>query len=163
MLFALDEVANIAPLAELPAIASEGGGQGLTLLAAFQDLSQARARWGQAADGFLTLFGDQADPARGSPTAETIEAISLALGEYDRQIISTTHAPAGHLFGVANSSQTISTQRQRVLSPGEIANIPAGHALHLDGLAAGSCSRSPRAHAPSHGGRSPSTPGRAPT
>jgi type IV secretory pathway TraG/TraD family ATPase VirD4 len=45
VLFALDEAANIAPLAELPAIASEGGGQGLKLLAAFQDLSQARARW----------------------------------------------------------------------------------------------------------------------
>jgi len=53
MLFALDEVANIAPL-ELPQIASEGGGQGLMLLAALQDLSQARARWGAQADGFLT-------------------------------------------------------------------------------------------------------------
>ena len=51
VLFALDEVANIAPLQELPQIASEGGGQGLTLLAALQDLSQARARWGKAADG----------------------------------------------------------------------------------------------------------------
>ena len=38
MLFALDEAANIAPVEELPAIASEGGGQGLTLLAVFQDL-----------------------------------------------------------------------------------------------------------------------------
>ena len=57
VLFALDEVANIAPLQELPQIASEGGGQGLTLLAALQDLSQARVRWGTAADGFLTLFG----------------------------------------------------------------------------------------------------------
>jgi type IV secretory pathway TraG/TraD family ATPase VirD4 len=44
VLFALDEMANIAPLEELPQIASEGGGQGLVLLAALQDLSQARAR-----------------------------------------------------------------------------------------------------------------------
>jgi type IV secretion system protein VirD4 len=44
LLFALDEAANIAPLEELPQIASEGGGQGLTLLAALQDLSQARQR-----------------------------------------------------------------------------------------------------------------------
>jgi hypothetical protein len=28
----------------------------------------------------------------------------------------------------------VATQRTRVLSSGEIANIPAGHALHLDGL-----------------------------
>ena len=124
-----DEVANIAPLAELPAIASEGGGQGLALLAAFQDLSQARARWGPAADGFLTLFGSKlilpgvADP-------KTIEGISLALGEYDRQIISSTETrPPATLFGPhshAHRGQTISTQRQRVLSPGEIADIPAG-------------------------------------
>ena len=33
VLFALDEVANVAPIAELPQIASEGGGQGLLLLA----------------------------------------------------------------------------------------------------------------------------------
>ncbi len=65
MLFALDEVANIAPLAELPQIASEGGGQNLTLLAAFQDLSQARARWGTAADGFLTLSA-RSSSCRGS-------------------------------------------------------------------------------------------------
>jgi len=67
MLFALDEVANIAPLEELPQIASEGGGQGLILLAALQDLSQARRRWGAQADGFLTLFGTKLIPP-GSPT-----------------------------------------------------------------------------------------------
>ncbi len=57
MLFALDEVANIAPLPDLPSLVSEGGGQGITVLACLQDLSQARVRWGQASDGFLTLFG----------------------------------------------------------------------------------------------------------
>jgi len=57
VLFALDEVANIAPLPALPALASEGGGQGLITLACLQDLSQARERWGQAAEGLFTLFG----------------------------------------------------------------------------------------------------------
>jgi hypothetical protein len=53
----LDEVANIAPIHDLPALVSEAGGQGLHVLACLQDLSQARARWGdQAADGFLSLF-----------------------------------------------------------------------------------------------------------
>lgn len=33
-----------------------GGSQGLVVLACLQDLSQARARWDRAADGFLTLF-----------------------------------------------------------------------------------------------------------
>ena len=56
-LLALDEVANIAPIPDLPAMLSEGAGQGLLVLACLQDLSQARGRWGRAADGFLSLFG----------------------------------------------------------------------------------------------------------
>ncbi|MHB8695020.1 MAG: type IV secretory system conjugative DNA transfer family protein [Solirubrobacteraceae bacterium] len=133
MLFALDEVANIAPLDELPQIASEGGSQGLTLLAALQDLSQARARWGTAADGFLTLFGTKLI-LPGIADKQTLEAVSTALGEYDRQIVSQTRS--GQLFPTAGSSTyTTTTQRTRVLSAGEIANIPAGQGLHLDGLA----------------------------
>ena len=56
-LLALDEVANIAPIPDLPSMVSEGAGQGLLVLACLQDLSQARVRWGPAADGFLSLFG----------------------------------------------------------------------------------------------------------
>jgi type IV secretory pathway TraG/TraD family ATPase VirD4 len=138
VLFCLDEVANIAPLEELPQIASEGGGQGLLLLAALQDLSQARQRWGAQADGFLTLFGTKlilpgiADP-------KTLETISTALGEYDRQVVSRTRPHTGLPELLSSSpapsrTTTYSTQRTRVLSPGEIANIPAGRGLHLDGV-----------------------------
>jgi type IV secretion system protein VirD4 len=65
VLFALDEAANIAPLAELPSIASEGGGQGLTLLAAFQDLSQARGRGGAGGGWFFDVVRREADPPGG--------------------------------------------------------------------------------------------------
>ncbi|MGH2876907.1 MAG: TraG/TraD/VirD4 family protein, partial [Solirubrobacteraceae bacterium] len=143
VLFALDEAANIAPLDELPAIASEGGGQGLTLLAAFQDLSQARRRWGQAADGFLTLFGSKLILA-GIADTKTLESASVALGEYDRKVVSHTSSGGGignfvgGLLDPKSStpapSKTVSTQRTRVLSAGEIANLPAGKALYLDGL-----------------------------
>lgn len=133
VLFALDEVAHIAPLAELPAMAAEGGGQGLQLLAALQDLSQAQARWGPAADGFLTLFGSKLIlPGVAEP--HTLEAISVALGEYDRQVLSTTHTRVPHSW-TAQRGQTVSIQRQRVLSPGEIAHIPSGSGLYLDGVA----------------------------
>ncbi len=131
VLFCLDEVANIAPLAELPQIASEGGGQGLALLAALQDLSQARARWGQAADGFLTLFGSKLI-LPGIADSQTLESISLALGEYDRRLVS--HTTTRNWQSGTSRGETVSTQRQRVLSPGEIANIPVGKALHLDGV-----------------------------
>jgi type IV secretion system protein VirD4 len=138
LLFALDEAANIAPLGDLPQIASEGGGQGLQLLAAFQDLSQARGRWGPAADGFLTLFGTKLI-LPGIADTRTLEAISIALGEYDRQVVSSTrNHPQGLLLSNSGHdprrSTTISTQRTRVLSPGEVANIPAGQGLHLEGV-----------------------------
>ena len=132
VLFALDEAANIAPLGELPQIASEGGGQGLSLLAAFQDLSQARARWGPAADGFPTLFGEKLI-LPGIADAPTLEGVSVALGEYDRHVVSTTRGRTGPSFA-RTTSRTVSTQRQRVLPPGDIANVPDGHALYLDGL-----------------------------
>jgi type IV secretion system protein VirD4 len=138
MLFALDEAANIAPLDELPQIASEGGGQGLILLAAFQDLSQARQRWGAQADGFLTLFGTKLI-LPGIADTRTLDAISQMLGEYDRQVVSHNR-PNPRFQDVVSgtirphNSTTFSTQRTRVLSAGEIANIPAGHGLHLDGV-----------------------------
>jgi type IV secretory pathway TraG/TraD family ATPase VirD4 len=141
LLFALDEAANIAPLADLPQIASEGGSQGLQFLACFQDLSQARARWGQGADGFLTLFGTKLI-LPGVADQRTLESVSVALGEYDRQMVATGTTRAGGVFdpGPAGfprkqTSKTVSTQRQRVLSPGEIAGIPAGEGLHLEGVA----------------------------
>ncbi len=132
VLFALDEVANIAPLLELPQIASEGGGQGLALLAALQDLSQARARWGKAADGFLTLFGTKL-LLPGIADTTTLEAVSTMLGEYDRQVVSRT-SDANLFSDPGKKSRTVSTQRTRVLSPGEVAGIPAGRGLHLDGI-----------------------------
>jgi type IV secretory pathway TraG/TraD family ATPase VirD4 len=133
VLFALDEVANVAPITELPQIASEGGGQGLLLLAVLQDLSQARARWGPQADGFLTLFGTKLI-LPGVADQRTLETISTALGEYDRRVVTETKEQIpGRLFGT-HRSFSHSTQRTRVLSPGEVANIPAGHGLHLDGV-----------------------------
>jgi type IV secretion system protein VirD4 len=142
VLFALDEVANVAPITELPQIASEGASQGILLLAALQDLSQARARWGAAADGFLTLFGTKLI-LPGIADHKTLDTISTALGEYDRRVVSHTTPQISLLSNLLSSSKhprphnstTTSTQRTRRLSPGEIAGIPAGNALHLDGLA----------------------------
>jgi len=135
--FCLDEVANIAPIHDLPALASEAGGQGLHLLCCLQDLSQARLRWGdQAADGFASLFQTKVILS-GIADPKTLEGISLALGEYDRQLVSHT-VGLSHtgMTAPSTSSESVSysTQRQRTLSPGEIAKLPAGHALLLHGV-----------------------------
>jgi type IV secretory pathway TraG/TraD family ATPase VirD4 len=80
VLFALDEVANIAPLPDFPAMVSEGGGQGVLTLACLQDLSQARSRWGASADGFLSLFGTTV-VLPGIGDVRTLDALSVLAGE----------------------------------------------------------------------------------
>jgi hypothetical protein len=77
---ALDEVANIAPVPDLPAMVSEGGSQGVATLACLQDLSQARGRWGTAAEGFLSLFGTTV-VLPGIGDVKTLEALSTLAGE----------------------------------------------------------------------------------
>ena len=134
----LDELANIAPIHDLPALVSEAGGQGLHVLACLQDLSQARQRWGEAAaDGFLSLFQTKLI-LTGISDGRTLEAISLALGEYDRRLVSYTigRSQSEKLFpppGSGSESVTYQTQRHRTLPPGEIARLPNGHGLLLRG------------------------------
>jgi type IV secretory pathway TraG/TraD family ATPase VirD4 len=135
--FCLDEIANIAPIHDLPALASEAGGQHLHILACLQDLSQARSRWGQdAADGFLSLFQTKLI-LTGIADTRTLESISLALGEYDRQLASHTISHSQHDEYPANhtdsESVTYHTQRHRTLNPGDIARLPPGHGLLLHG------------------------------
>jgi type IV secretion system protein VirD4 len=138
VLFCLDELANIAPIHDLPALISEAGGQRLHILACLQDLSQARSRWGtEVADGMLTLFQTKLI-LNGIADPKTLEAISLVLGEYDRQLASHT---AGRTLAhglvepdTYNESVSHHTQRHRILSPGEIAHLPPQRALLLQGV-----------------------------
>jgi type IV secretion system protein VirD4 len=136
VLWCLDEVANIAPIHDLPALVSEAGGQGLHVLVCLQDLSQARARWGEAAEGFLSLFQTKL-VLGGIADTRTLEAISLVLGEYDRHLISHTagRSQSHALLAPHTDSEGVSygTQRQRVLSAGEVHRLPDGHGLVLHG------------------------------
>ncbi len=137
MLWCLDEVANIAPIHDLPALVSEAGGQRLHILACLQDLSQAHTRWGQAAaDGFLSLFQTKLI-LNGIADTRTLESVSLLLGEYDRHLISHTHGRSQphELLAPHTDSESVTyhTQRHRTLTPGEIHRLPPGHALLLHG------------------------------
>lgn len=138
VLFCLDELANIAPIHDLPALISEAGGQRLHILACLQDLSQARSRWGtEVADGMLTLFQTKLI-LNGIADPKTLEAISLVLGEYDRQLASHTagRTLAHGLIEPDTYNENVShhTQRHRILSPGEIAHLPPQQALLLQGV-----------------------------
>lgn len=129
----LDEVANIAPLPDLPSLVSEGGSQGVATIACLQDLSQARARWGQASDGFLSLFGTKL-VLPGISDMATLELVSRLAGDIDVPVRSVSHNPAaGSLFG--SETVTWSTQRQRRLPPDAVSHQPYGCALMLAGPA----------------------------
>jgi type IV secretory pathway TraG/TraD family ATPase VirD4 len=126
LLLALDELANVAPLPRLAGIVSEGGGQGVLTLACLQDLSQARARWGTSAEGFLSLF----------PTTLVLPGIA------DRTTLETLRSLAGRELvmspsiqrdrkgrAVGHSTSWIERDRMNV---GDLARGRDGYALGLD-------------------------------
>ena len=126
LLLALDELANVAPLPRLASIVSEGGGQGVLTLACLQDLSQARARWGTSAEGFLSLF----------PTTLVLGGIA------DRTTLETMRHLAGREMTPSPSVQrdvkgravghTVSWRERDRVSMSEVAQGREGHALGLD-------------------------------
>jgi type IV secretory pathway TraG/TraD family ATPase VirD4 len=130
VLFALDEVANIAPLPALPSLAAEGGGQGLVTLACLQDLSQARQRWGQAAEGFFTLFGVKV-VLPGVADRRTLELIS-ALGG-DHEVPKTTVTQYVAEWGRIRPSVSQGTEFRPKLPIDAISSGRPGHALLING------------------------------
>jgi type IV secretory pathway TraG/TraD family ATPase VirD4 len=127
-LLALDEVANIAPVPDLPAMVSEGAGQGLLVLACLQDLSQARARWGQAADGFLSLFGTTVVLPGIADTA-TLRDLSALAGE--REVVSTTISRSVDHWGRIRPSTSVSPSRRPRLPVDAVSRGVRGRAMVL--------------------------------
>lgn len=118
VVLALDEVANIAPLPDLPAVVSEGGGQGVVTLACLQDLSQARGRWGTAADGFLSLFGTTV-VLPGIGDVPTLESLSALAGEEEvhTRSLSSAVTPAGSSVVRATVSRLLRGPSRRGSDP----------------------------------------------
>ncbi|MHB8593258.1 MAG: TraM recognition domain-containing protein, partial [Acidimicrobiales bacterium] len=119
VVLALDEVANIAPIPDLPAMVSEGGGQGVLTLACLQDLSQARARWGPAAEGFLSLFGTTV-VLPGIGDVRTLEALSALAGEQEVRTgaVSGPVPGAAGGFGRLVANRLLGAGRGRAPDPG---------------------------------------------
>jgi type IV secretion system protein VirD4 len=131
-LLALDEVANIAPIKSLPEIASEGGSQGLALMACFQDLAQARSIWGEAAKGFLSLFGTKII-FPGIADVETLRSLSVSTGTWERPYASFTRGQTVDEYGniTWQSSASHSTRREPLLTEGDISRLPQGYSLAM--------------------------------
>ena len=125
LLLALDELANVAPLPRLAGIVSEGGGQGVVTLACLQDLSQARTRWGAAADGFLSLFPTTVI-LPGIADRPTLELVARLAGRTLEATSSHQRGPRGRRRG----SSTSWTERD-VVDPSEVARGRPGFALGI--------------------------------
>ncbi|MDQ6840376.1 MAG: type IV secretory system conjugative DNA transfer family protein [Actinomycetota bacterium] len=126
----LDEATNIAPLPALPSLVSEGGGQGVLTVVCLQDLSQARERWGPAADGFGSLFGTKV-VLPGIGELATLELVSRLGGEIDVPSRSVSRTPWWALR--SPPTETWSTQRQRRLPIDAVHHQPPQSALVLRG------------------------------
>jgi type IV secretion system protein VirD4 len=127
----LDELANIAPIPDMGALVSEGGSQGVLTLGLLQDLSQARQRWGPAADGFLTLFGAKV-VLGGIADMSTLELVSRLAGEIDVPAASVSRGP---WWSSSRGAPTVtwSNHRQRRLPVDSVRERPAGTGLLLSG------------------------------
>ncbi|GAA1893143.1 type IV secretory system conjugative DNA transfer family protein [Streptantibioticus ferralitis] len=123
----LDEVANVAPLPKLPALASDARGYGIHLVYALQSLGQAVQRWGrQEAD---TLLDNAAATLvmGGLKDVEALRRFSELVGETELTEVSTQR-DTSRLFGYG----TVKNEREkRVLRPEEIRQLPNGQALLL--------------------------------
>jgi type IV secretory pathway TraG/TraD family ATPase VirD4 len=139
VVFVLDEVASIAPLPSLPALAAEGGGQGLVTLACLQDLSQARARWGEVAEGFFSIFNTKL-VFPGLAEQRTLQLISALAGEepVPTRSVNIPNRWASFLSGQHHVATTTHSVVWRPRLPvDEIARGHPGHALHLTGKSVG--------------------------
>jgi type IV secretion system protein VirD4 len=120
-LWALDEVAGIAPLRDLPETLSQSGGQGLLVAACIQDLQIARAKWDKAADSFLTLFGNVV-VFPGIRDEATLRAISTVVGQHWVNV-SSSGTSGGRSGGQRQNTWNETTNQQLVsrLEPGAVA------------------------------------------
>ncbi len=135
VVFALDEVASIAPLPSLPALAAEGGGQGLITLACLQDLAQARARWGDVADGFFSLFNTKL-VLPGIGDYRTLQLISALAGDENVPTRSVNVPQRGWSTLLSGQSHPASVTHSSVWRPrlpvDAVAHGQPGQALCLE-------------------------------
>jgi type IV secretion system protein VirD4 len=130
VLLALDEVANIAPIRDLPSIVSTAAGTGIQIITVLQDLGQAERVWGS--DGARTLM--QNHHARlilgGTVDSPTLEWAQAMLGE--KEVERRSHSGDG-FFG--KRTTTRSKEHRPVATMAEIREMPIGTALLIAGSA----------------------------
>lgn len=126
LLMVLDEAANTAPIRNLPQIAATAAGQGIQVVTVFQDLAQARSRYGEAADTILAnhrakLF------LSGISDGRTLEYLGRALGDEEIGYESQTRGERG------SASRTRGTRTRRLAPADAVRGITPGEAILVYG------------------------------
>jgi type IV secretion system protein VirD4 len=117
LMLALDEVANIVPLPQLPALMSFAGGTGLFVVAVLQSMAQARNRWGH--DAAAMLWGAATIKLiLGGLAGDDLEEISRLAGEYRETVITWQRGNGGHSLSSA-------LQDRRTLTPDQVRTLSA--------------------------------------
>ncbi|MDA8278071.1 MAG: type IV secretory system conjugative DNA transfer family protein [Actinomycetota bacterium] len=124
----LDEMANIAPIRDLSSILSEGASQGVLVMGVLQDLSQARHRWGNESDGFITLFGNVAI-FPGIADSNTLRDLSLLGGE--ELVTLRSRSTRRSIF--SPPSVTASEHFHPKITPSDIFSTPSNEILLFSG------------------------------
>jgi type IV secretory pathway TraG/TraD family ATPase VirD4 len=126
LLLALDEVANIAPIKELPDYASMAAGSGIQLITVLQDLGQAESIWQQT--GTRTLFTNHAAKLifGGTTDIATLKWVQEMFGE--AEMLRYTES-----FGKGGKSISRTPERRPLLTTDEIRRLPKGAALLVYG------------------------------
>jgi type IV secretory pathway TraG/TraD family ATPase VirD4 len=115
----LDEVANVAPLPQLPQVMSYAAGSGIFVTAVLQDLAQARARWGH--DGADMLWSAATCKViLGGLTGGEPDQIAALAGSYRETLTTTTvHTHTGTtLMTGLNDRPVLTPDTVRTLDPG---------------------------------------------
>ena len=119
----LDECANIAPLASLPQLVSDGAGQGITTMIVLQSMGQARARWGNDAAAALWDACTVKVVLGGIAEARDLDLVSRMCGEVDTEVSGRSYDRAGAM------TRTVSQRRVPVMTAGEVRTLPRWYGL----------------------------------
>ena len=126
LLVVLDEAANIAPVEDLPAVASTAAAMGLQLVTVFQDLAQIRGRYGDAAGTVVNNHRAKL-MLPGLSDLDTLDLASVLAGDQETERASVTIDLAGR------RSSTTATHWRRLLPPDGARQLPDGHGVLLYG------------------------------
>ena len=118
----LDECANIAPLGDLPKLAAELGGLGITTAVILQSVASARTIWGEAGERALRDLANITLVWGGQKDVGFLEEISRLAGEHDELVETVTQNELG-------KSSSWTPRRMPALPIGDIANLAPSHAV----------------------------------